>query len=350
MSSALRRFAVSSRNWIISLNFQPVSMCSSGKGMRPGKNALRARCSSTEESLPMEYMSSGLANSAATSRMMWMLSASRRARWVRRAAAALRRPPGTGLRVVTGCTWACIETFPKQKYRPRGRLVDVPGTVRAPTGGSESTIGYAGITAGLRAGWRRLGSGLMTPFRRRILLLGLLMGLGTAQTAPNPLPALSPLTSRDTLLIVAPHPDDESLCCAGLIHMARQAGAQVAIVWITNGDGFRWDAMVTQRALFPDSGSYRTLAHTRIQEARNAAQSLGVAPDSLYFLGYPDRGVLHLMRDYYQPQVPWRSRYTGARAVIYPDAFEPGAPYEGDRLVRNFNAVLDRVKPTLVFA
>jgi LmbE family N-acetylglucosaminyl deacetylase len=190
----------------------------------------------------------------------------------------------------------------------------------------------------------------MTPFRRRLLLLGLLLGLGTAQTAPNPLPAMPPVTSRDTLLIVAPHPDDESLCCAGLIHLARQAGARVAIVWITNGDGFRWDTMLTQRALFPDSGSYQTLAHTRIQEARTAAQSLDVAPDSLYFLGYPDRGVLHLMRDYYQPRVPWRSRYTGARTVIYPDAFEPGAPYEGDRLVRNFNAVLDRVQPTLVFA
>jgi cyclic beta-1,2-glucan synthetase len=61
-----------------------------------------ARCSSTEESLPMEYMSRGLANSAATSRKMWMLSASRRARWVSFDATALGRPPETGLSVVTG--------------------------------------------------------------------------------------------------------------------------------------------------------------------------------------------------------------------------------------------------------
>ena len=44
----------------------------------------------------MEYISSGLANSAATSRMMWMLSASSRARWVSRATPELRRGAGMG--------------------------------------------------------------------------------------------------------------------------------------------------------------------------------------------------------------------------------------------------------------
>ena len=45
---------IRSRNSIISRNFQVVSMCSTGNGTRPGANALTARCSSTEESLPME--------------------------------------------------------------------------------------------------------------------------------------------------------------------------------------------------------------------------------------------------------------------------------------------------------
>ncbi len=49
----------------------------------------------------MEYISRGLANSAATSRKMWMLSASSRARCVRRAALALRLGVGTALRGVT---------------------------------------------------------------------------------------------------------------------------------------------------------------------------------------------------------------------------------------------------------
>ena len=49
-----KRFAVASRNVIMSRNFHVVSMCSSGNGGLPGKNALRARCSSTDESLPIE--------------------------------------------------------------------------------------------------------------------------------------------------------------------------------------------------------------------------------------------------------------------------------------------------------
>ncbi|MNO71401.1 hypothetical protein D3C76_623170 [compost metagenome] len=65
-----------SRKLYISWNFQRVSTCMTGNGSLPGKNALRARCSITAESLPIEYSITGLSNSAATSRMIWMLSAS----------------------------------------------------------------------------------------------------------------------------------------------------------------------------------------------------------------------------------------------------------------------------------
>ena len=41
-----------------------------GNGGLPGWKAFIARCSSTEESLPIEYSMTGLRNSAATSRMM----------------------------------------------------------------------------------------------------------------------------------------------------------------------------------------------------------------------------------------------------------------------------------------
>src|SRR5215472_7158695 len=51
-------------------------MCISGKGIWPGKNALRARWSITDESLPMEYSSTGRSNWPAVSRRMWIASAS----------------------------------------------------------------------------------------------------------------------------------------------------------------------------------------------------------------------------------------------------------------------------------
>jgi hypothetical protein len=74
----------------------------------------------------------------------------------------------------------------------------------------------------------------------------LIVMTGEKALAQPALPPFRAITASDTVLVVAPHPDDESLCCGGLIHTARSAGARVAIVWITNGDGFRWDAMIVE--------------------------------------------------------------------------------------------------------
>ncbi|WP_420597294.1 PIG-L family deacetylase [Deinococcus sp.] len=39
--------------------------------------------------------------------------------------------------------------------------------------------------------------------------------------------AAAKFTSDQRILILAPHPDDETLCCAGMIQQAQQAGAAV---------------------------------------------------------------------------------------------------------------------------
>src|SRR3569833_2059765 len=88
-----------------------------------------------------------------------------------------------------------------------------------------------------------------------------LMTTGVESALAQPAaPLFRPITASDTVLVVAPHPDDESLCCGGLIHAARSAGARVTIVWITLGDGFRWDAIVVERKLRPRASNYLDLA------------------------------------------------------------------------------------------
>lgn len=161
-------------------------------------------------------------------------------------------------------------------------------------------------------------------------------------------PPFPVLGSKDRVLIVSPHPDDESLCCAGLMQQALRAGASVAVVWVTSGDGFEVDAMVVERSIRPRANGLQSLAKMRMAEARKAMTILGVAPQHQYFLGYPDRGVARLLLDH--ESVPYRSRYTGASAVPYPDALSPGAPYTGQSLMKDFAAVLDRELPTLVLA
>ena len=60
-----------------SAKFRPVSMWRTGKGIGPGQKAFLATWSITAESLPPEKSRTGRANSAATSRKMWMAWASR---------------------------------------------------------------------------------------------------------------------------------------------------------------------------------------------------------------------------------------------------------------------------------
>jgi LmbE family N-acetylglucosaminyl deacetylase len=157
-----------------------------------------------------------------------------------------------------------------------------------------------------------------------------------------------PITSTTSLLVVSPHPDDETLCCAGVIQRVLQVGGHVSIVWLTSGDGSELDLLVVEKSLFLRPSKLRDLAMRRMQESRDAAAILGVPPDRLFFLGYPDRGILPIITDYYI--TPYRSKFTAVSAVPYPSTVTPGHAYTGLNLEHDFESVLDRVHPTLVLA
>jgi LmbE family N-acetylglucosaminyl deacetylase len=159
---------------------------------------------------------------------------------------------------------------------------------------------------------------------------------------------LLPITSATSLLVVSPHPDDESLCCSGVIQRVLKSGGHVSIVWLTSGDGSELDLLVVEKSLFIKPRKLRDLAMRRMQESREAATILGVPQDHLYFLGYPDRGILSIITDNYI--TPYRSKFTDATAVPYPTALSPGHAYTGQNLEHDFESVLDRVHPTLVLA
>jgi LmbE family N-acetylglucosaminyl deacetylase len=167
---------------------------------------------------------------------------------------------------------------------------------------------------------------------------------GTASPAPR-LPAPVAATS---LLVVAPHPDDETLCCAGLMQRVLQAGGRVAVVWITSGDGSEVDLLVIERSLLRSPERARDLAGRRMREARAAATRLGVAPAGQLFLGYPDRGLLEVLTRHRTQ--PYTSPFNGASAVPYAETLSPGHPYTGESLERDFAAVLERTRPTLILA
>ena len=169
-----------------------------------------------------------------------------------------------------------------------------------------------------------------------------------AASAPATLALLRAPGPLDRVLVIAPHPDDESLCCAGMLQLARANGAATAVVWITAGDGFSLDAMAVEHSLWPTQADLRQLGAQRLAEAAAAASQLGVPRSNQYFLGYPDHGITALMGDFYQRG--YQSKYTGLNAVSYPQALSPYARFTGQNLERDLARVIDQFAPTLVLA
>ena len=175
-----------------------------------------------------------------------------------------------------------------------------------------------------------------------------LLATSTLAPAAGPTGALPPIDATTSLLVVSPHPDDETLCCAGAIERVANAGGQVSVVWVTSGDGSALSMLMVERSLFAAAGKARELASKRMHEAREATTLLGVPRNQQLFLGYPDGGILQLLTG--NRTTPYRAKFTGDTRVPYSDALFPGHPYTGESLERDFEAILDRVRPTLVLA
>ena len=171
---------------------------------------------------------------------------------------------------------------------------------------------------------------------------------GCGAAPPAAAESLPRLDAQTSLLVVAPHPDDETLCCAGVIQRVVSAGGRASVVWITSGDASELDLLLIEKSLFAKPAKARDLAVRRMREARAATARLGVSAAGQLFLGYPDRGVLRLLTDH--RATPYTSGFTAAAAVPYPAALFPGHPYTGESLERDFAAVLERVHPTLILA
>lgn len=116
---------------------------------------------------------------------------------------------------------------------------------------------------------------------RRLLHAALTFALRLRSRRYTPPPA-----SR--CLVIAPHPDDEALGCAGLILAHRTAGLPVNILYITDGAGSH-----PQHPLL----SPTDIAQLRRSEATRALQRLHVEAASLQFLDAPDGTLAHLTAD-----------------------------------------------------
>ena len=168
-----------------------------------------------------------------------------------------------------------------------------------------------------------------------------------AESPQQMYPRLERATRHDRVLIVAPHIDDESIGAGGYAIDAVENGAEVFVVFITAGDCNRFSARLLHKTLEPTASNYLSVGKTRIAEAHEAMQLLGVPPDHFFVLGYPDRG-LRTMLDH--PGAVVRSRATKANEVPYGDAMSPGSAYTLDNVLTDLKSVMRAVDPTIVIA
>src|SRR6185437_16282604 len=126
------------------------------------------------------------------------------------------------------------------------------------------------VPASRRAGFIQRCAGLFC------LLPAALTPLAGASAAPRV--GIPPIDSHTSLLVVSPHPDDETLCCAGVIRRVVAAGGRASIVWLTSGDGSELEMLFIERELRIHPEKMRELAGKRMHEARAAAAILGVPP------------------------------------------------------------------------
>src|SRR5262245_10454423 len=121
---------------------------------------------------------------------------------------------------------------------------------------------------GLRAQLRRMlpGARAAVPagLRRHVRALRSLRGDGPVTLRPK----------LGRVLVLAPHPDDESLGCGGTMALLAEDGAEVRALIATDGEATRGAALAPEQ-----------IAERRRAEATEAGRAVGATVD---FLGLPD--------------------------------------------------------------
>ena len=185
---------------------------------------------------------------------------------------------------------------------------------------------------------------------RTLLGLAALTAVSFALVVPASAAELAPLRigNGERLLVVAPHPDDETLAAGGLIQRVRERAGAVQILVITAGDGWV-DAVRRETGIKnPPPSQYVAYGEKRLQEARAAALELGLNNLHLQILGFPDGGLDGLLGPNWERSEPQRSRTTGASDPPYEEARDPDVPYAGADLRQSMEQILRDFRPTMV--
>lgn len=140
------------------------------------------------------------------------------------------------------------------------------------------------------------------------------------------------------MVVIAPHPDDETLAAGGLIQRILATGGRVRVIVVTEGDGFLEAAAALSGHPAPSALDYQALGAARSQELHEAMRTLGVPDEDVIRLQEPDGGVAELWTDHWSARRPYWSPHSGR------------GPFAGERLYARLCAALVAAHPTIVVA
>jgi len=127
-----------------------------------------------------------------------------------------------------------------------------------------------------------------------------------ANSESPPVRLLDAINAGTRIAILAPHPDDESLGTGGLIQIATARGAQVHVVFVTDGDNNPWPQRFVERRWFIGAPERARWGARRRLEGQKALALLSQGQGTSESLGLPDAGILAF----------WEAKMPGPKPAI----------------------------------
>ena len=190
-------------------------------------------------------------------------------------------------------------------------------------------------------------SGFCVALPSAALLLG---AAALAQTPNQAVPPYEPLQvgPRERLLVVAPHPDDETLGAGGLAQRVLIQGGRVRTVVVTAGDGYVEAVKRRTHKEQPAPWAFLRYGERRIRELESATHLLGLGRIQLDMFGFPDGGLSPLLAAHWAHLKPNRSLTTLREAPPYDIVKDRNVSYSGHDLREGLVEVMRELRPTII--
>jgi LmbE family N-acetylglucosaminyl deacetylase len=156
-------------------------------------------------------------------------------------------------------------------------------------------------------------------------------------------------TKDDRVLILTPHPDDETIGTVGVIQKVLKAGAKIRVVFYTNGDNNELAFIVYEKRLTFRKREFLHMGEVRRREAMAAMTFLGLRHHEIIFLGYPDFGTMEILTKYWGEVKPFKTLFTRVNEVSYPGTLSFHAPFVGESILKDIKTIILDFKPNKIF-